>query len=483
MLPPASGDFLPPELLLYLNQFLHLQDQICLVQVSRFFYKTFQPTLPKGSVCWKDTLSQNERSVALHRLQHGHVRELETHLQFFEGKALYYQDQRQAQVRVWEPIKRALLTAAVAAEAETEADEGGYMIDTSPKLELQRWVIQGGNFLEEDIFEVLLKVRTIRYLSIDPLPGRHYSPDLSKLFKILGLAHLQPSLRCLVVMNGWWPNTGLPFPNKVRCRLQKLVLDRTRLTEPNLMRLLESCPELEEVRLLEVIQQLSPVVLKHITKVNPQLKGLWFKSAGINGQDLCGDVQVKWMMEHLPVKQLESLGLYRLMCSPETFLDLQDQFSHLKRLEIGEASSDEGLLLGQMVCQYLTKASQLRHLVAKDVFIPVWLLKDGMSWVCKDLNTLEVSFSGSEGEQLEREESRIVCQYLADHVSLLERLWVRKQGLLHEQQDIVEMLKTTLPLKQGWLVSQTNNKENKNEQVVDLAVEEVSQLLTSFTLE
>ncbi|KAF9362678.1 hypothetical protein BGX34_005688 [Mortierella sp. NVP85] len=405
MLPSTPLDL--PEILMDVGKFLDVADLALAVQVSTFWNSVLRPILRSRTVCWKDTMSEEEHHTALQRICQGNLYSLECELAHFTGETYEYETERQNQVKVYEPIKAALL---------------------NPTLELHKWVVRGGNFVVEDFFVVLLELKTLRHFWIDPLPGRKYAPDLSRLFKVLGRPLLQ-NLRQLTVKNAHWGNMGFPFPNKVQCQLRKIVLENTRLFEPNLFRLLESSPWLEELVALQVMEHWEPSIFKHLSKVNPRLRALTFSCHVSRG---CNDDHVEWMAEHLTV-DLRQLGLYQLQCSTNAFVQLVAHFKGLTHLEIHGASHEN---CGELVHHYLSTCSGARQLIARDVFIPMRLLEDQESefWICKDLDTLDVSFGERDPMQDEQEdqvveESKLLFGYLTRHVPNVRKLRVRKHKL------------------------------------------------------
>ncbi|KAF9110131.1 hypothetical protein BGX27_006738 [Mortierella sp. AM989] len=467
----ASNPLELPEILLRINSFLGLLDRISAVQVNQLWNKTIQSTI--ATLNWSDTLAEHELNAAFQKLCNGNIRTLECRLRHFEGKALGYYKARVAQEKLWEPIKLALI-------------KGRGPENDSPEIQLQKWVVRGGNFIEEDLFKVLLEIKTLKHLWIDPLPGRDFTPDISKLFKVLGLPSLQ-TLRRLTVQNARWPNTGLPYPNNMQCQLRKIVLENTPLTDQNLMRLLESCPLLEEFIGNDVMARWSPAILNHISKVNPLLNSFVISCAPSSSGDLCNDVQVNWVIESLTVN-LKTLGFYRLSCEMETLLKLQTRFKDLTRLEI------YGNFEGEKIHEYLSTSTQLRHLKARESFIPVSLLQDKTkSWVCKDLLTLEVSFGHDElGPSEEQEDqiqadSKVVFEYLVKHIPNVEHLWIQKHGLSLKQGHGVELLKDLRNLKHLTIVTRTipisTEGQNVDSEDVDVELGGLKAQLRSLSLQ
>ncbi|KAG0305265.1 hypothetical protein BGZ98_004397 [Dissophora globulifera] len=424
-----------PEILLNINGYLDLADSIAASQVNWLWYNILQPCLPTDTVYWKDTLPQGERDAALDRLCRGSVRSLECDFLHFEGRALHYHVKRQVQAKAWEPVKSMLL------------DDG---------LQLQRWVVRGGNFPDEDVFSILLGIKTLRHLSLDMLKGRNATPNIDKLFKILAVPSLQ-TLRLLTVKNAFWGNMGFPFPNKVRCQLRKIVVEDTFLSEANLARLLESCPYLEELVAIKVMSNWSPQIFKAISKTNPTLGALTISNSPSNaGIDVWSEEHMSWMVEHLNVN-LRSLALHRLFCSPETFALLQVKFQDLTRLEIHGISND---LCGQMVHRHLSTFSQLQHLVAKDVRIPTQLLHDeSLVWVCHDLRTLAIGFqdSDSHADSVDEhaETTRFLFEYLVQNVPELRSLSIQRYPLSLRPGDGMELLKGLTKLEQFNVLSES----------------------------
>ncbi|KAF9350273.1 hypothetical protein BGX26_011533 [Mortierella sp. AD094] len=430
---PTTSPLELPEILSQIISYLDLSERFSAAQVNWLWNKILQSLLPSGTASWSSALPKHERDSAFHSLCYGNIRSFECRL--FVGYALYHARAIEDEQKLhWEPIKSALING--------RGPESG-----SPEIQLQRWVVKGGNSIDEDFFEVLLGIKKLKHFWIDSLPGRRFPYDISKLFKVLGWPSLQ-TLRRLTVKNAWWPNTGFPFPNKVRCQLRKIVLENTHLTEPNLMRLLESCPQLEEFVAVDVIARWSPAILKHISKVNPLLSSLVISCLPSNSVDRCDDTQLNLIYDNLTVN-IRTMGIYRLFCKPETFTKLQTRFKDLTRLEIYGTSD------ASTIHVYLSTAPQLRHLVARDVFFPISLLrnKEATTWICKDLSTLELSFgsldsdpSEEQGDQIQVD-SRTIFEYLVRNIPNVQHLWVQKHELSLKQGHGIELLKGLSNLK------------------------------------
>ncbi|KAF9439284.1 hypothetical protein BGZ76_006013 [Entomortierella beljakovae] len=415
-----NSPFQLPEILLRIVSFLELNDRINAVQVSKFWNKTLQTNVPSGSLVWKDTMSESEREAVFHSLCHDNIRTLECHLRSFEGKALGYFKERAKQLAMWKPVMEALKKGK-----GPESDD--------PDIQIQKLVVKGSNFIDEDFLYTLLEVKTLKHFWIDPLPGRSFTPDISKLVKVLGQPAPQ-SLRTLTVKNAWWPN----MPSNGRCQLRKISLEKTSLTNQNVARLLEICPLLEEFEAIDSIAQWIPGTLIHISRVNPLLKSFIISCNPTSTGDKLDNLQVSWIVDNLNV-DLRTLGLYRLDCTPEMFTKLQNKFKNLTRLEIHEGFD------GTIIHEYLSTSPQLRHLVARDVVVPISLLQDKTTtWACKDLLTLELSFGGSTEGQTD---SKYIFEYLANYVPNIQLLRIRKQDLSLKQGQGVEFLKELKDLK------------------------------------
>ncbi|KAF9573915.1 hypothetical protein EC968_007743 [Mortierella alpina] len=444
-----------PEILLHVSRYLDLQDCISASRVSQLWHKTFASVLPSGSVLWKDTLSEADRAAALDQLCNNNVKTLEAHFQYWVGKSLYYMRDREAQKRAWEPFKQALIRAAE--DTEVNQDNSTKRQQQHP-IQLQKLIIRGGISPDEDYLPILLKIKTLRHLHLDATPGRDFRLEISKLFKYLGLPSLQ-TLRQLTVKHMWWPNMGFPYPNSVRCQLAKLVLEGTDIPEQNLSRLLESCPLLEELVAIDTLPRWNMHMFKNLSTINPLLQALTFSIKPSSAGEECSDEQVNILLNNLTL-DLRALGLYRLNCLPSTFERLQAQFPNLTRFEIhGKSSPGCGPMVHKMLCT----SPQLVHLKAKDVFIPMDLLRDQdeggarlPNWVCSDLRTLEVSFGdhfeaeegplrSQEDENKVRAETRVVFAYLVRHVARLERLRLHKHGLSLRRGDGIELVQEGLP--------------------------------------
>ncbi|KAF9948808.1 hypothetical protein BGZ72_009344 [Mortierella alpina] len=454
-----------PEILLHVSKYLDLQDCITASQVSRIWHKTFTSVLPSGTVFWNDTLSDAEREAALEQLCNNNVHTLEAHFRYWVGKALGYMRDRDAQKRAWEPFKQALINAAVAPPA-----------DNKRTIQLQKLIIRGGISPLEDYFPILNKIKTLRHLQIDATPGREFALEISRLINFLALPSLQ-TLRQLTVKHMWWPNLGFP----VRCQLAKLVLEGTNMPELVLTRLLQSCPLLEELVAIDTLPRWNMHMFKNLSTVNPLLQALTFSIKPSSEGEECTDAQLEILINNLTL-DLKALGLYRLNCSAPTFERLQAHFPNLTRFEIhGKSSPTCGPLVHKMLCT----SPQLLHLKAKDVFIPMALLKDQgddgaplQSWVCSDLRTLEISFGehfeaeegasqNQEDEDKVRAETRVVFAYLVRHVAKLERLRIHKHGLSLRRGDGIELVKEGLPrLERLCVISESLTQTEEGEPVV-----------------
>ncbi|KAF9937406.1 hypothetical protein BGZ67_001302 [Mortierella alpina] len=461
-----------PEILLHVSQYLDLQDCISASQVSHLWHKTFTSALPSGTVLWKDTLPEADRAAALEQLYNNNVQTLEAHFRYWVGKALYYMRDRDAQKRAWEPFKQALILAAEEEQPAADKATLGHQDNNQQRrpLQLQKLLIRGGISPEEDYLPILLKIKTLRHLHIDATPGREFRIDISRLFKYLGLPSLQ-TLRQLTVKHMWWPNMGFPYPNSVRCQLAKLVLEGTDMPEQNLSRLLETCPLLEELVAIDTLPRWNPHMFKNLSTLNPLLQALTFSIKPSSAGEECTDAQVDILINAMTL-DLKALGLYRLNCSPSTFERLQAHFPNLTRFEIHGKSSPA---CGPMVHKMLCTSPQLLRLKAKDVFIPMALLRDQegddgtplLSWVCSNLRTLEVSFGDhfeaedgasrvQEDEGKVRAETKILFGYLVRHVAQLERLTIHKHGLSLRRGDGIELVKEGLTrLKRLCIISES----------------------------
>lgn len=451
-----------PEILLHVSRYLDLQECITASRVSQLWHKTFTSVLPSGTVLWKDTLSGAELDAALEQLNNNNVRTLEADFRYWVGKALNYMRDRDAQKRAWEPFKQALILSA----EEVDKDATGHQGNKSRRpIRLQKLIIRGGMSPDEDYLPILFKIKTLRHLHIDGTPGRGSGPEISKLYSYLGHPPLQ-TLRQLTVKHMWWPNMG----NNKRCQLAKLVLEGTNIPELNLSRLLESCPLLEELVAIDTLPRWNMHMFKNLSTINPLLQALTFSIKPSSAGEECIDEQVDILINNMTL-DLKALGLYRLNCSPSTFDRLQSHFPNLTRFEIHGKSNPA---CGPMVHKMLCTSPQLLHLKAKDVFIPMALLRDQddggaplLSWVCSNLRTLEISFGdhfeaeegasrSQEDENKVRAETKVLFAYLVRHVARLERLRLHKHGLSLRRGDGIELIKEGLPqLEQLCLISES----------------------------
>ncbi|KAF8980813.1 hypothetical protein BGZ46_003679 [Entomortierella lignicola] len=409
-----------PEILSRIITFMDVSDRVSAAQVNWLWNQILTPSL--RSISWSVDLPEHERNSILCSLYQGDIHTFECQLtRYSEGKVISYSSNRDTQQKLWEPVKAALI-------------KGTGLEDGSTEIQLQKWVVKGSDYPEEDFFQVLLAMKSLRHFWLESFS---FIADVSKLFRILGLPSLQ-TLRRLTVKNASWSSTGLPFPNKVQCQLRKLVLENTRFTEQNLMRLLESCPLLEEFVGVEVLFVWFPRILQRISMVNPLLNSFVISCLPCSSGKEIGDRQLDYIIKNLTLN-MKTLGFHRLSCKPEAFEKLQFRFRDLERLEI------HGTFNPVVIHEYLSSSPCLRHLVAREVFLPISLLEDkGKTWTCKNLLTLELSFEQINSESQEgqnQSDSKSVIEYLVSYVPNVQRMWIRKQGLLLDQSNGSRLLK------------------------------------------
>ncbi|KAF9983098.1 hypothetical protein BGZ65_002178 [Modicella reniformis] len=152
-------------------------------------------------------------------------------------------------------------------------------------------------------------------------------------------------------------------------------------------------------------------LLKNISKTNPSLNALIFSCSKATG---CNGHQLEQLITHLAV-DLKSLE--------KGFKQLQTRFQRLTRLEIYGESSEN---CGELVHGYLLTCMSSRHLIAKDVIIPLRLLLEeehgNQSWIRKDLVPLEVSFGDLEDPAKGvAAESRLLYEYFVSHIPNVQK--------------------------------------------------------------
>ncbi|KAF9948809.1 hypothetical protein BGZ72_009345 [Mortierella alpina] len=445
-----------PETLLHVSQYLDLPARIAASQVSHLWRGIFSPGLPSGTVVWKDTLSQAQCHAALRRLCHSNVRTLEAHFRYWAGNFF----DRDAQKPTWEPFKQALLDAAKAPRADNDTNDNNdnNINNNGGNIQLQKLIIRGDIFAS-DYCPILLTIKTLQHLHIDANVRVGFGPDLSRLFNILLVPSLQATLRSLTVQYMRWPVNSFALPPKAKSLLAKIVFEKVTISEQHLCSLLNICPMLQEFIAIDVMDRWRPSILKHLSRANQLLQAFTFSIKPSSTRDECDDAQVNTLIDALTL-DLKALGLYRLFCTPSTFERLLARFPNLTRFEIhGKSHPACGAMIHHMLCT----SQQLLHLKAKDVFIPMALLRDRgddgaplQSWVCSNLRTLEISFGehfeaekgASRSQEVEnkvRTESRVVFAYLIRHVAKLERLRIHKHGLSLRRGDGIELVKEGLP--------------------------------------
>ncbi|KAF9948810.1 hypothetical protein BGZ72_009346 [Mortierella alpina] len=457
-----KNPMLIPEILLHVNQYLDLPGRVAASQVSHLWHGIFTPGLPSGTVVWKTTLSEAKRNVALEQLCYDNVRTLEAHFQHFHWTTGFFEEDNSAQKQVWEPFKQALLDAAEAPLVDNNAYTNQVSNDNNSynkrNIRLQKLVICGG-ITEPDYCPILLSTKTLQHFHIDPTKRVGYGPDLSKLFDILVVPSLQATLRSLTVRYMAWPANRHPPPSNAKSLLAKIVFDTVKISEQHLSSLLSNCPMLQEFVAIDVMDRWHSSILRHLSRANPLLQAFTFSIEPSSTGVECDDAQVNTLIDALTL-DLKALGLYRLFCTPSTFERLLARFPNLTRFEIlGKSHPACGAMIHHMLCT----SPQLLHLKAKDVFIPMALLRDRdddggplQSWVCSSLRTLEISFRehfeaekgasrSQEDEAKVRADSRVVFAYLVRHVPKLECLMMYKQWLSLRRGDGIDLVKEGLP--------------------------------------
>ncbi|KAF9387169.1 hypothetical protein CPB97_002897 [Podila verticillata] len=313
-----------PEIITLIARFLPFEARVAASQVSQLWRSVVLPIVAESTLHWQDTLPQESRDALLATLS-SRTQSLECDFTIFKGKALYYHIARQEQIQKWALFKQALTEGKAPASS------------SSNELNIEKLTFRYGNFPDEDLFPILLEIKTLHHLVINTGGLRDFTPDLSKLFKVLAVPSLQKTLRKLSVTNAWWPNTGLPFPNKVRCQLTHLRLDKVRdLTAANLGRLFESCPELESLECLDVLANWSPPVLRNLSKYNPKLTRFVFSVANSTSLDSWVTAQLMSWLVSETTQNLTQLGVYRLDegVSTEVLKEVLARFPDLEKWEL-----------------------------------------------------------------------------------------------------------------------------------------------------
>ncbi|KAF9394376.1 hypothetical protein CPC16_011506 [Podila verticillata] len=317
-----------PEIITHIARFLPFEARVAASQVSQLWRSVVLPIVAESTLHWQDTLPQESRDALLATLS-SRIQSLECDFTIFKGKALYYNVARQEQIQKWVLFKRAL--------TEGKAPDSSSSSSSSNELSIEKLTFRYGNFPDEDLFPILLEIKTLHHLAINTGGRRDFTPDLSKLFKILAVPSLQKTLRKLSVTNAWWPNTGLPFPNKVRCQLTHLHLNKVRdLTAANLGRLFESCPELESLECLNVLANWPPPVFRNLSKYNPKLTRFVFSVANSTSSDSCVTVQLMSWLVSETTQNLTQLGVFRLDedVSTEVVKEVLARFPDLEKWEL-----------------------------------------------------------------------------------------------------------------------------------------------------
>lgn len=292
-----------PELIVHIARFLPFEARVAASQVSQLWRSVLLPIVAESTLHWQDTLPQETRDALLATLASQNIQSLECDFTIFKGKALYYHIARQEQIQKWRPFKQALTEGKALSSTTTTTNE----------LNVEKLTFRYGNFPVEDLFPILLEIKTLHHLAINTGGDRDFTPDLSKLFKILAVPALQSTLRKLTVQKAWWPNTGLPFPNSVHCQLTHLSLNQVRdMTEPNLARLLESCSRLESLECIDVLANWSLLMFRTLAKHNPNLARLVFSVAmTTSGGCRVTTQHLAWLCSET-IQNLSHLGVYRL---------------------------------------------------------------------------------------------------------------------------------------------------------------------------
>ncbi|KAG0093973.1 hypothetical protein BGZ92_011359 [Podila epicladia] len=272
-----------PEIIAHIARFLPFEARVAASQVSQLWRSVLLPIVAESTLHWQDTLSPETRDVLLTTLASQNIQSLECDFTIFKGKALYYHIARQEQIQKWQPFKQALIEGKASSSTTTKG------------LNIEKLTFRYGNFPDEDLFPILLQIKTLHHLAINTGGDRDFTPDVSKLPRVLAVPSLHSTLRKLTVQNTRWPNAILP-PN---CQLTHLSLNKIRdMTEPNLARMLASCPQLES--------------LETLAKHNPNLARLVFSVANTTS-DGCRVMahQLGWLCSET-MQNLSHLGVYRL---------------------------------------------------------------------------------------------------------------------------------------------------------------------------
>ncbi|KAG0015201.1 hypothetical protein BGZ81_011816 [Podila clonocystis] len=287
-----------PEIIAHIAHFLPFEARVAASQVSQLWRSVLLPIVAESTLLWQDTLPPEARDTLLATLTSQNIQSFECDFTIFNGKALYNHIARQEQIQKWAPFKQAL----------TE----GKAPSSTNELNIEKITFRYGNFPAEDLFPILLQIKTLHHLVINTGGQRDFTPDLSKLFRVMAAPSFQ-STRKLTVQKAWWPNTGMPFRNNVRCQLTHLYLNNVRdLTEPNLVRLFESCPELETLECIDVLANWSVPVFRNLAKYCPKLTRFVFSVANTTSDGCRVRVQqLAWLCSET-TQNLNHLGVYKL---------------------------------------------------------------------------------------------------------------------------------------------------------------------------
>jgi len=403
-----------PEIVFHIVEFLEFSDLCAVAQVSRLWHQAAASSMPSGDFDWDDnttwsgdwkdhTMNLEGRDMVVAQLMsEDRPRSLTCDFKDFPGKAIYTNRYRDIQNESWQPI-----------------------LDHLVKNHAELYHLNSNGSLESFVYPVMKSATRLHRVTLCT------KDEVTRLNQILNLPNLQQSLRVLSLTECWWPRTGLPFPNKLKFRLTRLDMDRVGISEMDMKRVLEGCKELRSLTALDVMARWSVPLLNHLSKHNPQLKTFRFScKPSLSTAGEVDDAQLGWLIANLE-QDLRTLGLYRLNVSLDSWQKFQERFGNLTRLELlGENHASCGVL----VHKYLEKSTGLEHLVTKNVNIPINLVCGVDSrWACRGLKTLEVGFGPRQKEHLEPEnqshvvfESRILFEFLARHVPIVERLLIRR---------------------------------------------------------
>ncbi|GJJ76832.1 hypothetical protein EMPS_09191 [Entomortierella parvispora] len=405
-----------PEIVLHIVGFLEFSDLCAVARVSRLWHQAVSPSLPSGDFSWDDNAAWSEswgdydldledRDTVVAQLSGTRKpRSLTCDFKEFPGMAIYTNQYRDIQKQTWQPILDQLISG----------QSCPYHLDSNGR----------NDFFT---FPILMKATKLHRVTL-------WTGDVSQLTQILNLPNLQETLRILSLKSCWWPRTGLPFANKMRFRLTRLDMVMTEMSDPDMKRLLEACPDLRSLKSVDVMARWNVPLIKHLSTYNPQLKTFRFSckpSTGMAG--VVDDAQLTWLVENLN-QDLRTLGLYRLNVSLEPWERFLSRFRNLTRLELLGKNHKSN---GERVYRLLEHSKVLEHLITENVHIPMAMIEAPIArCACKGLKTLEIGFGSGHWENLGKEnkdevihDSRTVFTFLARNLVDLERLLIRKNRL------------------------------------------------------